>query len=547
MSKVATKKVLAGVAMGVAGLVLGGVGGCTVGPDYKSPEMKVPGAYGTAGSGRVAATQVSTLTVGRGANARSVTTAGDARLSQDLADLTQWWQGFGDPTLDSLIGRAVVGNLDVKQAEGRLRESRAQLGITASSLLPQVDANGNATRSRQSKTISSGRDASFGRTESSLYRAGFDATWELDVFGGIRRDVEASRADIAAAAEDRHAVITSLLAELSTNYMILRGAQQRIGIANDNIESQRQTLKLNEARLEAGISSEFDVARARAQVATFEATVPSLRITEQQAIHRIGVLLGESPDALYAELSAPKAIPMALPVVPVGLPSELLRRRPDIRRAERQLAAATARIGVATADWFPKFSLTGSLGTQSSKVARMADAKSIFYSIGPAVSWNIYDAGRIASNVKVQNERQTQLLAAYQSQILRSLEEVENAVVSYTRTIERREALARAVEASRRSVELATGRFAGGQGVGDLLDVLVAQRDLFSAEDALVASDTDLSQNMVAIYKSLGGGWETFPEARPEPRDKPSTPADLTPTVPTPATQPAAVSDLSGK
>jgi NodT family efflux transporter outer membrane factor (OMF) lipoprotein len=513
-----------------------------VGPNYRSPEVKTPGAFGEAPTGSVATTQRSDPIGGSTRGEGAATQPGTGgRLSGQVADLVVWWKSFDDPMLDSLIERAVENNLDVRQATARLREARAQLGVTSAALWPSVDVNGQVSRSRSSKSISGGSFSggssgssgggtsvgSFGKTESTLYRGGFDASWEIDVFGGTRRAVEAARYDIEAAVEDRNAVITSLLAELATNYVTVRGAQQRIRIAIDNIESQKQTLSLNEARLQAGISSEFDVARARAQVATFEATVPSLRIQEAQAMHRIGVLLGDSPDSVKAMLSEPKAIPMSLPTVPVGLPSELVRRRPDIRRAERQLAASTARIGVATADLFPRFSLTGSLGLQSDKLARFADSRSIFYSVGPAVSWNIFDAGRIRSNIQVQNERQAEFVAAYERTVLTSLEDVENAVVAYSRNVERREALARAVLANRRSVELATGRFAGGQGVGNLLDVLVAQRDLFSAEDALVQSDQQLSQDLVALYKALGGGWETFtgPERKAvETQEKP-TPA----------------------
>jgi NodT family efflux transporter outer membrane factor (OMF) lipoprotein len=516
--------------MAVLGAAVLVVGGCTVGPDYKAPEAKVPGKFASAGE-KIATTQAASAV---GASAQAAGTG--------VADLTQWWKSFGDPTLDSLVERAVAGNLDVRQAEARLREARARLGVSESRWYPTVDAGGQATRSRQSKNLnsSSGSGGSSvpgfsSKTERTLYEAGFDASWEIDVFGGVRRDVEASRADLAATAEDRRAVITSLLSEVALNYVLLRGTQQRIRIAEGNIASQRETLRLNEARFEAGITSEFDVARARAQVASFEATVPNLQTQARQAIHRLSVLTGQAPAALAEELSPSGAIPMALPEVPVGLPSELLMRRPDIRRAERQLAAATARIGVATADLFPRFSLTGSLGTQSDKVARMADSKSIFYSVGPAVSWNVFDAGRIRNNIRVQDEQAVAALAAYEQSVLSSLEEVENAIVAYTNNVIRREALRRAVEANRRSVELATGRFAGGQGVGNLLDVLVAQRDQFGSEEALVASETELSQNLVSLYKALGGGWETYADPVPPPSARPS------PAPSVPATQPAGV------
>lgn len=479
------------------------IGGCTVGPNYTPPEVAVPDRFssvkGQPGDG------ITPLDISKPA----------AEIERGpVADLKTWWRGFQDPTLDQLIDRAVAGNLDLRVAEARIREARALLGVERSGWFPTIDARGGVTRSRQSQSGSGFGVGGTGRSsESTLWVAGFDAGWEIDVFGGTRRAVEAARADLGATEEDRNAVLVSLLAEVATNYVTLRGVQQQLRISFDNIESQRQTLALNEARFAAGITSEFDVSRARAQVAAFEATVPGLRIAEASALHRLAVLTGQAPGALKAELGTvpdgdPRqinAVPMALPEVPVGLPSELLLRRPDIRRAERRLAAATARIGVATADLFPRFSLTGSFGTQGNEAPRLVDSRSIFWSVGPAVSWNLFDGNRIRSNIAVRNERQAQTLAEYERTVLLSFEEVENAVTSYSQNIERRAALARAVEANRRSVELATGRFNGG--IGDLLDVLLAQRDLFAAEEALVRSETQLSTDLVAIYKALGGGW----------------------------------------
>lgn len=474
------------------------VGGCTVGPNYTPPEVAVPDRFSSVKG-----------EPGGGVTPLDISKPGTEAERGPIADLKTWWRGFQDPTLDQLIDRAIAGNLDLRVAEARIREARALLGIERSGWFPTLDARGGVNRSRQSQPPGgTGRSA-----ESTLWVAGFDAGWEIDVFGGTRRAVEAARADLGATEEDRNAVLVSLLAEVATNYVTLRGVQQQLRISFDNIESQRQTLALNEARFAAGITSEFDVSRARAQVAAFEATVPVLRIAEASALHRLAVLLGQAPGALKTELGTvpdgdprqANAVPMALPEVPVGLPSELLLRRPDIRRAERRLAAATARIGVATADLFPRFSLTGSFGTQGDEAPRLVDSRSIFWSVGPAVSWNLFDGNRIRSNIAVRNERQAQTLAEYERTVLLSFEEVENAVTSYSQNVERRAALARAVEANRRSVELATGRFNGG--IGDLLDVLLAQRDLFAAEEALVRSETQLSTDLVAIYKALGGGW----------------------------------------
>lgn len=509
--------------------------GCTVGPDYRPPEMQLPAQYrsvrGPAGSGlspMEAAPAAPAATREAGTSTEIAGPSGATPAT--TADLATWWRGFGDDALNRLVDRAMAGNLDLRRAEARLREARALLAAERSGFFPQLDARGSVARSRQSQS----RDPLPGQSsESTLWRAGFDAGWEIDVFGGTRRAVEAARAELSAAEEDRNAVLTSLLAEVATNYITLRGVQQQLRIAFDNIQSQRQTRDFNRARFEAGLVSELDVTRSEAQLASFEATVPALRVAEVNAIHRLAVLLGVAPGVLRDELGEvpdgearqPGAIPMALPEVPVGLPSDLLRRRPDIRRAERRLAAATARIGIATADFFPRFSLTGSLGTQGSEVPRLVESRSIFWSVGPSVSWNVFDAGRVRANIAAQSARQEQALTDYQRVVLQSLEEVENAVTSYTRNVERRAALVRAVEASRRSVELAAGRFAGGEGLGDLLDVLLAQRDLFQAEDALVRIETQLSADLVALYKALGGGWAA-PHATAEAGVKTSSRAD---------------------
>jgi NodT family efflux transporter outer membrane factor (OMF) lipoprotein len=478
------------------------VAGCTVGPNYQTPKVNLPEHYGSNPSTTLPTTQAASQLGTTTAPAMSTRPA-----SEKIADLALWWKGFEDPILDSLIERATKGNLSVRQYEARLREARATLGIDAAPLYPSLSANGGLTRQRGG-----------GAPVSNTWTAGLDASWEIDVFGGTRRQVENGRALVEAAELDRRSTVVSTLAEVAMNYVTLRGAQQRIRIAMDNIESERETLKLNESRFQAGIDSEAEVAQARAQVAIFEATIPPLRIQESVAIHALSVLLGEAPESLKAELSAPKEIPMALPTIPVGLPSELLRRRPDVAAAERRLAAQTALNGVATSDLFPKFSLTGSFGSSAGQIKSIGSQRSLFWSVGPAVSWNVFDAGQIRSNIKLQSALQQEDFAIYESTILTSLQDVEDAIVQYKYTVEQREALRRAVIANQRSVELVSGRFYGGQGVATLLDVLVAQQNLFSAEDSLVTSESQLSQYLVSVYKALGGGWETIPENPPTTR-----------------------------
>jgi multidrug efflux system outer membrane protein len=325
--------------------------------------------------------------------------------------------------------------------------------------------------------------------------------------------VEAAGADAQAAVESRRDVMVSLLAELARNYIEVRGLQRELAIADQNIRSQQDTVDLTRSRFTAGLSTDLDVARAEAQVATTRAAVPGLQTSLQMGIHRIGVLLGQSPAALETELTREAPIPAPPPTVPVGLPSQLLRRRPDIRRAERQLAAASARVGAATADLFPRFSLNGSLGLAAGQFTNLGRLDSAYYSIGPGVSWPIFDAGRIRSNITVQSAREEQALAQYQAAVLTSLEDVENAIVAYGQEQARHRELQNAVDANRRSVELANQLYQ--KGLTDFLNVLESQRSLFASEDQLVQSERNMSSDVVSLYKALGGGWEAEQSGAP--------------------------------
>jgi len=286
----------------------------------------------------------------------------------------------------------------------------------------------------------------------------------------------------------------------------LRGYQRQIVIARENLGAQQQTLNLTRDRLRAGVATDLDVARSQAQVSTTESTIPTLEAGARMAIHRLGVLAGAPPMALSASLSPARAIPRPPPQLPVGVPSALLRRRPDVRRAERQLAATSARIGVATSDLFPKFSLTGSLGLQSSRSGELLNYSSRFWSIGPSVSWPAFDAGRIRANIRAADARQERAAAAYEQAVLAAFADVEDALVNYAKEESRRRTLADAADANRRAVRLALQL--NDVGKTDFLSVLQAQRDLFASEDALVQSERTVSTNLVALYKALGGGWE---------------------------------------
>lgn len=464
------------------------VAGCMVGPNYHEPKTKVSEKW---------AAKNSTET-------KSVTKV-------DQPPVAQWWTTFNDPTLDALVDRAVQGNLDLQLAQARVREARAQRGVVAADLYPTVNVSSSYQRSRISKNIN-GFQTSTGGSQSNinvtgdLYQVGFDASWEIDVFGGIRRDIEAANADINAQIEDRRNTLVTLLAEVARNYTELRGAQQEITIAEANLKAQQETLDITKTRFDAGLVSDLDVQRAKAQVETTASQIPTLTTSAQQSIHLLSVLLGEEPGALTDELSNQTPIPQTPPVIPVGLPSELLRRRPDVRRAERQLAAQTARIGVATSDLFPKFSLTGFLGLTSSKFSKLTNSGSTTWSILPGVSWPVFDFGRIRSNIAVENAREQQAAIFYEQTVLTSLREVADSMIAFSQEQTRHENLVGAVEANERAVKLANDLYK--QGLTDFLSVLQAQRDLFVSEAALVQSDSLVSSNLVALYKALGGGWE---------------------------------------
>jgi len=453
-------------------LSLVAMAGCAVGPDFERPETEMPAGW--AGS-----------TAAVGAQAGESTEA----------SLAEWWTVFQDATLTSLIERAVESNLDLKLAEARIREARAARGVAASAFGPTADATGSFRRSQ----------ATGNGPVANQYQAGFDAGWELDIFGGTRRAVEAADADLQAAEEDRRDVLVTLTAEVARTYIELRAFQQQLDIGQRNLAAQERSVELSEKRFQAGFVSSLDVANAKAQVATTTAEIPLLEASVRQTIYSLSVLLALDPAALVEELSPPTAIPPAPPTVPVGVPSDLLRRRPDIRAAEAGIHATTARIGVATADLFPKVNLAGSIGWQAGDLGSLFDTASRFSSLGPSVSWSLFQSGRIRSNIEVQKALEEQSFIAYRQTVLAALEEVEDALIASEKEQERRHALVEALDANRKAVDLATQLYSQGQ--TDFLSVLDAQRSLYSSEDALAQSTRTVSTNLVALYKALGGGW----------------------------------------
>jgi NodT family efflux transporter outer membrane factor (OMF) lipoprotein len=453
-----------------------------------------------------------------------------APSEQKPTELGLWWTSFDDPELNSLIDRAVERNLTLKMATERIIEARANRAIAFSGLFPTVNGTGSYTRAKDSKnggvatgattggTTSTGGGGGGGASSSSsavttsnkptnLFEAGFDATWELDVFGGIRRQVESADYSTQAAIEDRRDTLITLLGDVATNYIALRGAQRQLAITQQNLKSQQDTLKLTQTRFKAGLTSDLDVANAEADVATTASDLPGYQTTIRTSVFALSLLVAQDPESLSQELAADGPIPVAVPNVPLDLPSDLLRRRPDVRRAERQLAAATANIGVATADLFPQFSLTGETGMESLKLKNIARGGSWFYSVGPSVDWDLFDAGKVRANIDVQNSLQRQALETYQAAVLQALSDVDSALVTYEQEQDRRVALSQDVQSNQRAVNLSVQLYT--RGLLDFLSVLDAERSLFAAQSSLVQSDQNISSDLVSLYKALGGGWQT--------------------------------------
>ncbi|MEJ2657425.1 MAG: efflux transporter outer membrane subunit [Desulfobacterales bacterium] len=429
-----------------------------------------------------------------------------AKLNSEA--LAHWWTTLNDPELTRLIKRAVKGNLTLKDAESRIREARALRGISKAALFPTLDTGASFTKSRGSENSGSS-------IPSKLYAAGFDAGWELDVFGGARRSVEAAQAALEATQADLHDVMVSLLAEVALNYVEVRTYQARLSAAHGNIKTQQETYEYNLSRYEAGLADELAVQQALYNLERSRSQIPTLEIGLEAAKNRLAVLLGESPGALHRELYEAKPIPVPRVSVAVGVPAETLRNRPDIRSAERNLAAQTARIGVATADLYPKFRLFGTIGLESISSEDFFEWASRTWSYGPGVSWNIFDGGAIRQNIKVQTARQEQALIQYESAVLSAQEEVENVLVAFAKEQRRRESLFKATEAARQADLLARDRYQAG--LVDFSNVLITQLALLSFQDQLVQSEGAVTTNLVRLYKALGGGWQFYDAAADRP------------------------------
>lgn len=470
------------IAMLVAVLLLAG---CSVGPDYERPGTLVPERFTRAGTGA-------------GEPAVPLATAGDPAF----------WRRFGDPRLSALVEEALGANHDLRAAVARYDEANALLRGAGFDRYPAVTAGAQASAGRASESESAGVPG--GSRDIEAWRAGVDASWELDAFGRVRRAIEARRAEAAASAADVAAVQVAIAGEVARTYFGLRGMQERLRVARDNADNQRDTLALVDARWQAGRGTDFDMARARAQLETTLARIPALEAEVGFAMHRLAVLVGRTPDALAAGLQEPAPLPTLPERIDPGTPGELLRRRPDVAAAERRLHAATAQIGVATADLFPRFTLAGLLGSAAGDAGSLFESGSDTRLIALGIDWSFLDSGRVRARIAAADARAQAQLADYEQAVLLALEDTENALLRFARARSEDEHLERAAIESAEAARLARVRFDAG--AAGLLEVLDAERTRLQAQDAFADSRARSAVGAVGVYEALAGGW---PQALP--------------------------------
>jgi multidrug efflux system outer membrane protein len=454
--------------------------GCAVGPDYIAPETRVAERFDHAGN--------------------AAFSAADAE--------GRFWTVFGDATLSGLVDDALAANHDLRIALANLKAARALRGETRFDLAPTVTASGGYTEQR----AATAQTFAGAPRDLELYDAGFDAFWELDFFGRVRRGVEAANAGVGAAEAGLRDAQVSVTAELTRTYFELRGQQQQLDVARRNVANQRSTFDLTNVRLEGGRGTELDTSRAQAQLEGTLATIAPLEAAVARSIHRVSVLTGREPGALRERLEPSQDLPDLPGIAAVGDPAALLRRRPDIRVAERELAASTARIGIAVADLFPRVTFTGGLGYVATTSDGLGDAGSETHLIAPGISWAAFDLGRVRARIAASRARSEGALAQYEQTVLQALEETENSLVSHARAREQLSHVEAAARASGTAARLARLRYENG--ATDFLQVLDAERSLLQAEDRLAQTRTETATSLVAVYKALGGGWENAPFPR---------------------------------
>jgi len=457
------------------GVLLCSLGGCMVGPDYVRPEAAV--------------------------NESWIEGESDARVKRDAAQEREWWKSLNDPVLDSLVEAARNQNLSLRAAGVRVLQSMAARGISVGQLFPQVqELNGGFTRSKASENGPSLP------TYSSSWGVGFDAAWEIDFWGKFRRAIEASDAELDATLANYDDIMVTLVSEVALAYLDVRTTQARIKIAKDNVKRQEDGDRLAEERFQAGATSQLDPAQAKTLLAQTRAGIPSLEAQLRQAMYRLTFLLGQPPRDILEKLGAPGIIPEAPSAMAVGIPADLLRRRPDIRLAERQAAAQSARIGVAKAELYPALFLSGSLGLQAASVSNLLSGSSWTGSITPGFSWPIFNYGRLKNNVRVQDAEFQVAILNYRNAVLAAAQEVESSLVGFLRGKDRAVLLREAVKHSQISLDLARVQYA--EGTADFQRVLDAMEGLQRLQDDLVLAQGRVIASLIATQKSLGGGWE---------------------------------------
>ncbi|WP_116799691.1 efflux transporter outer membrane subunit [Pseudomonas syringae] len=455
----------------IPSLLVMALAACAVGPDYQAP-VTAPAKLASAAQGNYDRSKVDRV----------------------------WWQQFEDPTLNKLVARSLDGNRDLRVAFARLKSARAIRDDVANDVMPVVT-------SRASSDIGKGQQPGITerRVNSERYDLGLDMAWEVDLFGRIQRQLEASDADQDAAEANLYQLQVTLIAEVVDAYGQLRGAQLREAIARDNLKNQQSSQDVTTQLRDAGVGNELDVVRAEARLAAVEATVPQLQAEQARQRNRIATLLGERPENLSVDLS-PSKLPALAKALPIGDPTQVLRNRPDIRAAERQLAASTARIGVATADLFPRVSLSGFLGFTAGRGSQIGSSAARAWSLGPSITWAAFDLGSVRAQIRSADADAEGALANYEQQVLLALEESENAFSDYDKRQQRLVSLMRQSDASRSAARLASVQYR--EGTADFLVLLDAERERLAAEDAQAQAEIELYRGIVAIYKALGGGWQ---------------------------------------
>jgi NodT family efflux transporter outer membrane factor (OMF) lipoprotein len=459
------------------------LGGCAVGPDYRAPETASPDEWG------------------------ALPVAGVRQEGPDAPSLAAWWSSLNDPTLNELIDRALDHNKSAVEARARVLEARARRGVAGADFFPSVSASASGSRTDSDARLRSSSDPDLASDGDEVYSSGLDSLWELDLVGGKRRAFEAANAQLAAAEADLRDVLVTLLGDVALSYTDVRTAQSRLDFAEANLEALADVLDITRWRANAGLVSVLDVEQATANYEQTRAAIPSLESSLALAMHRLAVLTGETPGALTDQLAERKPVPVAPLEVVAGVPADVLRRRPDIRAAERRLAAQTAQVGVATAALYPSLSLSGAITLQSLTASDVLDG---FRSdrVGVSLSMPIFRGGALRRNVDAQNAVVAQALATYEATVLAAYEEVENALTSWTNEHRRREALVAAVASARRASELALVQY--NSGLVDFQTVVDSDRQLISLEDALAVSDGEATANYIRLYKALGGGWSAW-------------------------------------